>query len=123
VTVVPATRDDVLRSRSGHYIALLIARADAVMPPEIHEVLNPYLDRLEHELGEDIEAATGAGDGESATNTPRGTDSATSKHVSPIGFSTDKSKDETAGETRLLDALEGPAFPALRVPARRPGDD
>jgi membrane protein required for colicin V production len=122
VTVVPATRDDVLRSRSGHYIALLIARADAVMPPEVHDVLNPYLDRLEQELGEEIETATGAGDGEPATNTPRGTDSATSKHVSPIGFSTDKSADETAGEARLVDAPDGPAFPALRVPARRPDE-
>jgi membrane protein required for colicin V production len=119
VTVVPATRDDVLRSRSGHYIALLIARADAVMPPEVHEVLNPYLDRLEHELGEDLETASGAGDSEPAKDTPHGTDPARSTRVSPIGFSSGKTADETAGEARLMDALEGPAFPKLRVPAVR----
>lgn len=53
VTIVPQLRDDVLRSRSGHYIALVIRRADAVMPPEIHDVLDPYLDRLEHELDQE----------------------------------------------------------------------
>jgi membrane protein required for colicin V production len=50
VTLATQTREAVLRSRSGHYIALLIARADGVMPPEVHEVLDPYLNRLEEEL-------------------------------------------------------------------------
>ena len=50
LTLVPDTRDAILRSRSGHYLAILIARADAVMPPEVHDVLDPYLDRLEQEL-------------------------------------------------------------------------
>ncbi len=50
LTLVPDTRDAILRSRSGHYLAILIARADAVMPSEVHEVLDPYLDRLEEEL-------------------------------------------------------------------------
>jgi membrane protein required for colicin V production len=51
ITLVPNTRDAILRARSGHYIALLIARADAVMPAEVHEVLDPYLNKLEAELG------------------------------------------------------------------------
>src|SRR5688500_16676564 len=50
LTLVPDTRDAILRSRSGHYIALLIARADAVMPPEVHASVDPYLNRLEEEL-------------------------------------------------------------------------
>ena len=43
-------RESVLRSRSGHYIAELIRQADPVMPPEIHQVLDPYLEQLENEL-------------------------------------------------------------------------
>jgi membrane protein required for colicin V production len=61
ITLAPETRGSILRSRSGHYIALLIARADAVMPPEMHEIIEPYLDRLEHELD---------GQGAAAEDTP-----------------------------------------------------
>jgi membrane protein required for colicin V production len=50
ITLVPNTRDAILESRSGHYIAMLIARADAVMPPEVHAIVDPYLNRLEEEL-------------------------------------------------------------------------
>lgn len=50
VTLSDRSRDSVLASRSGHYIAVLLARADAVMPPELHQVLDPYLHRLEREL-------------------------------------------------------------------------
>ncbi len=41
----------MLQSRSGYYIAVLLSQADSVMPTELHEVLDPYLNRLEHELG------------------------------------------------------------------------
>jgi membrane protein required for colicin V production len=59
LTLVPNTREVILRSHSGHYMAILIARADAVMPPEVHDVLDPYLERLEQELnGEGAPADT-----------------------------------------------------------------
>jgi membrane protein required for colicin V production len=63
LTLATRSRDAVLRSRSGHYIALLIARADSVMPREVHEVLDPYLDRIEEELGgrDDASAASDSG--------------------------------------------------------------
>ena len=50
VTLSERGRESVLESHSGHYIALLLARADAVMPGELHQVLDPYLHKLEHEL-------------------------------------------------------------------------
>jgi len=50
VTLSTKARAAVLQSRSGYYIALLLNRADAVMPRELHEVLDPYLNKLEHEL-------------------------------------------------------------------------
>jgi membrane protein required for colicin V production len=50
VTMSPTAREMVLRSRSGYYIALLIDRAEPVMPSEVRDVLHPYLERLDHEL-------------------------------------------------------------------------
>ena len=41
VTVTPSIRDDVLKSRSGHYVAVLIDKADGVMPAGINEVIAP----------------------------------------------------------------------------------
>ena len=40
-------RQQIYSSRSGYYIAMLLDRADAVMPSEIHEVLHPYLHSLD----------------------------------------------------------------------------
>jgi membrane protein required for colicin V production len=71
LTLVPDTRDAVLRSRSGHYLAIFIAKADAVMPPEVHEVLDPYLDRLEKELnGQGTSMVTGDFDRPAADSPP-----------------------------------------------------
>jgi membrane protein required for colicin V production len=50
VTLSTKARTAVLHSRSGYYIALLLNRADAVMPKELHDVLDPYLIKLEKEL-------------------------------------------------------------------------
>lgn len=50
VTLSDDSRQMVLRSRSGVYIARLLHEAEPVMPAEIHEVLAPYLDRLNHQL-------------------------------------------------------------------------
>ena len=50
VSLMPASRDQVLQSHSGHYIALLLNHAGEVMPPEIHQVLDPYLNQLQTEL-------------------------------------------------------------------------
>ena len=40
----------MLQSHSGHYIALLLNHAGEVMPAEIHQVLDPYLNQLQTEL-------------------------------------------------------------------------
>jgi membrane protein required for colicin V production len=50
VTLSAVARDRVLESRSGPTIARLLNRAPAVMPPELHELLRPYMERLETEL-------------------------------------------------------------------------
>jgi membrane protein required for colicin V production len=48
--LAPDLRDHIINTRSGHYISALLNKADAVMPPEIHQVLDPYLDKLENRL-------------------------------------------------------------------------
>jgi uncharacterized membrane protein required for colicin V production len=50
VTLSTSARGSVLKSRSGVYIAQLLNKADAVMPKELHKVLDPYMDRLERGL-------------------------------------------------------------------------
>lgn len=50
VSLSEPARAIVLKSRSGYYIAVLIDRADPIMPKEIHDVLEPYLRRLEERL-------------------------------------------------------------------------
>ena len=57
VTLSHKARGLVLASRSGHYISVLLDRADAVMPNEIHDVLGPYLHRLGNELTPDGQKA------------------------------------------------------------------
>lgn len=53
VTLAPSFREQILNSRSGHYIGELIHKADSVAPPEIHAVIEPYLNRLEERIGPD----------------------------------------------------------------------
>jgi membrane protein required for colicin V production len=50
VTLSEQSREAVLHSRSGHYIAALLNQAEGLMPLELHTLLDPYLHRLEKEL-------------------------------------------------------------------------
>ena len=43
-------KDNVLKSRSGYYIAVLLHRSETIMPAELHDVLDPYMHKLEQEL-------------------------------------------------------------------------
>ena len=43
-------RQAICNSRSGYYIALLLDRAGAVIPQELHQVLEPYLDQLDRSV-------------------------------------------------------------------------
>ncbi|MEO1497785.1 MAG: CvpA family protein [Planctomycetota bacterium] len=52
VTLLPPSfKQQIIGSQSGRYIARLLDEADSVFPPEVHQVIGPYLDRLESELG------------------------------------------------------------------------
>jgi membrane protein required for colicin V production len=43
-------REAICTSRSGYYIAILLDHADGVIPGELHEVLDPYIDRLDSQV-------------------------------------------------------------------------
>ncbi len=43
-------RQAIINSRSGYYISQLLAKADAIMPREIRQVLAPYVDGLEQNM-------------------------------------------------------------------------
>src|SRR5262245_49977638 len=43
-------RQAICNSRSGYYIALLLDRADMVIPHELHQVLDPYLKELDQNV-------------------------------------------------------------------------
>ena len=46
-------REAILTSRSGYYIGYFIDRIDGIMPQGMHDVLHPYLDKLDAELEHD----------------------------------------------------------------------
>ena len=53
VTLLGETnRQAIVRSRSGHYIAILLDRSEAIMPEELHQVLDPYVRTLDERLDE-----------------------------------------------------------------------
>lgn len=50
-------RENVVISKSGRYIASVLDRSESVIPPEIHEIVDPYLQRF----NESFENPSGAG--------------------------------------------------------------
>jgi len=48
-----AQRKAICTSKSGYYIAMFLDRANMAIPRELHEVLAPYLDRLDREIPHD----------------------------------------------------------------------
>ena len=67
VTLSETAREQILHSRSGHYIAVLIDKADPVMPDGVHEVLGPYLHQLDEQLDPSFSAGEPALGGEFET--------------------------------------------------------
>jgi membrane protein required for colicin V production len=59
VMLVPAQRDAIVGSQSGHYIVALLDKAHSVLPPEIHEALDPYLNKIEERLNPNFQPHAG----------------------------------------------------------------
>ncbi len=63
-------REQIVASRSGHYIASVLDRSEAIIPEEIHEVVGPYLRRFDQKFNND-DAGTNESESESATPVPQ----------------------------------------------------
>src|SRR4029079_9910985 len=50
IGLVPQAREWSVGSQSGHYIVALVDKAHSVFPPEIHQIVDPYLNRIEQQL-------------------------------------------------------------------------
>lgn len=46
----PAQGEAIVSSQSGRYIVALLDKSHSVFPPEIHQVIDPYLDKIEQRL-------------------------------------------------------------------------
>jgi len=51
VTILPqAQKDTIIASQAGQYIVRILDKTHAVVPPEIHDVIHPYVERIEQRL-------------------------------------------------------------------------
>jgi membrane protein required for colicin V production len=63
VTLLPPTQGEaIVSSQSGRYIVALLDKSHSVFPPEIHQIVHPYLNKIEQRLnpnfqphGEDLQ--------------------------------------------------------------------
>ena len=60
------TREKIVASKSGRFIARNLGRSESVIPPEIHQYLQPYLERFDKEFEEAQSGAQQGGFGQSA---------------------------------------------------------
>ena len=52
VSVLPdRQKHAILASNSGYYIGVLLDRTHTVVPDEIHQVIHPYLERIQEKIG------------------------------------------------------------------------
>jgi membrane protein required for colicin V production len=50
VTLAPQYRDQIIHSKSGRIVAQLIVQADAYLPKEVHDTVEPYLKKFEEQV-------------------------------------------------------------------------
>lgn len=56
VTLLPPTQGEaIVDSQSGRYIVALLGKSHTVFPPEVHEVIDPYVQRIEERLDPDFQ--------------------------------------------------------------------
>ena len=97
-------RQAICNSKSGYYIAVLLDQADAVIPSELHQVLDPYIDRLDQQVPHEH---TEGGFGLPAESWHR-----------PAGSSADRGEAASAGQPSL-DTQSSRRTPRCVVPGRR----
>lgn len=56
----PAQGEAIVASQSGRYIVALLDKSHAVFPPELHQIVDPYLDKIEQRLNPNWQPHAGA---------------------------------------------------------------
>lgn len=58
VTLLPPAQGEmIVGSQSGQYIVAILNKADAVVPPELHQVIDPYLNKVQERLNPNRQAS------------------------------------------------------------------
>ncbi len=61
VTILPqAQKDTIVASQTGHYIVRFLDKTHSVVPPEIHDVIHPYVERIEQRLDPSYQPSLGS---------------------------------------------------------------
>lgn len=75
----PAQGEAIVASQSGRYIVALLDKSHSVFPPEIHQVIDPYLNKIEQRLnpnfqphGQDLQGLWPSQAGSQAPSQPTG---------------------------------------------------
>lgn len=62
VTILPqGQKEMIIASRTGEYIVRLLDKTDTVVPPEIHDIIHPYVERIEQQLDPNYQPAPANG--------------------------------------------------------------
>jgi membrane protein required for colicin V production len=80
VTLLPQSQGEaIVASQSGHYIVALLDKSHTVFPPEIHDVVDPYINRIEERLnnpgmpeGQDLQSLWPPSQAQSPASQPSG---------------------------------------------------
>lgn len=60
VTILPqAQKEMILASQTGEYIVVALDKTQSIVPPEIHEVIHPYVERIEQRLDPNYQNPSG----------------------------------------------------------------
>jgi membrane protein required for colicin V production len=46
----PDKKEAIVQSRAGRYIVVLLDKTESIVPPEIHQVIGPYLQKIEERI-------------------------------------------------------------------------
>lgn len=82
-------RETIVHSKSGYYIAKALDKSDAIMPPELHEVVAPYIASFEERvsgIAERPEDSEGEGFSWPLTNDPQPPGEITNDGLLPDSF-------------------------------------
>jgi len=62
VTILPKNQKDmIIASQTGEYIVRFLDKADTVVPPEVHDVIHPYVERIEQRLDPNFQSQQASG--------------------------------------------------------------